>query len=221
MAQTVGTFEANSKGDVSDDVFRTLRAEASAEPPKTKGSRFIGVAAPVSSADAALEVVAEVRRREHSARHHGWAYRLGLDAPAPRSSDDGEPSGSTGVPILREIEGRDLFNTVVVVTRYYGGTKLGVGGLARAYGEAAGLALEAAPLKRVVMRAPVTIAFAFEDTSPAMRLLDVFDAVLKDQSYSAQGTTLRLAVRRSQVADLEAAFVEATAGRGTVVGEAP
>lgn len=203
---------------MSDDVFRTLRAEATAEPPKTKGSRFIGVVSPAPSAEAALEVVAEVRQREHAARHHGWAYRLGPDAPAPRSSDDGEPSGSTGVPILREIEGRDLYHTVAVVTRYYGGTKLGVGGLARAYGEAAGLALEAAPLKRVVVREPVTLAFSFDDTSPAMRLLDLFDAVLEDQSYSVEGTQLRLSVRRSQVSDLEAAFVEATAGRGTVVG---
>lgn len=201
-----------------DDEYFTLRARASAEPPKTKGSRFIGVAAPARSAEDALEVVEAVRREEHAARHHGWAYRLGPDAPASRSSDDGEPSGSTGVPILREIEGRDLFETVVVVTRYYGGTKLGVGGLARAYGEAAGLALEAAPGKRVVVREPVVLAFAFEDTSPAMRLLDQFDAVLEDQAYSAAGTTLTLAVRRSQVHALEAAFIEATAGRGTVVG---
>ena len=202
---------------MADDVFRTLRARATAEPPKTKGSRFIGVAAPAQSAAAALEVVASVRAQEHAARHHGWAYRLGPDAPAPRSSDDGEPSGSTGGPILREIEGRDLFQTVVVVTRYYGGTKLGVGGLARAYGEAAGLALEAAPGRTVVVREPVVLAFAFDDTAPAMRLLDQFDAVLEDQAYSAEGTRLTLAVRRSQVAALEAAFVEATAGRGEVV----
>ncbi|MGB3542622.1 IMPACT family protein, partial [Rubrivirga sp.] len=160
---------------------------------------------------------AEVRKAEHAARHHGWAYRLGPDAPSPRSSDDGEPSGSTGVPILREIEGRELFNAVVVVTRYYGGTKLGVGGLARAYGQAAGLALEGAPGRTVVVREPVVLAFAFDDTSPAMRLLDQFDAEVQDQAYSAEGTRLTLAVRRSQVSALEAAFVEATAGRGEVV----
>lgn len=200
------------------DTFRTIAGPARAEPPKTKGSRFIGDAAPVASAEEALAVVEAVRAREHAARHHGWAYRLGLDAPAPRSSDDGEPSGSTGPPILREIEARDLYGVVCVVTRYYGGTKLGVGGLQRAYGEAAGLALEAARPRVVVVRVPVRLAFAFGDTSPAMRLLDVFDAEVADQRYSPEGTELDLLVRRSEADALEAAFVEATAGRGAVLG---
>jgi len=199
------------------DTFRTLAAPAHAEPPKTKGSRFIGSAFPVADAAEALALVETVRQREHAARHHGWAYRLGLDAPAPRSSDDGEPSGSTGVPILREIEGRDLYGVLVVVTRYYGGTKLGVGGLARAYGEAAGLALDAARSREVVLRAPVRLAFAFADTAAAMRLLDVFDAEVAEQTYSPEGTTLDLQVRRSHAGPLAEAFVEGTAGRGEVV----
>ncbi len=104
-----------------------------------------------------------------------------------------------------------------MVTRYYGGTKLGVGGLARAYGQAAGAALDAARLRRVTVRVPVRLAFAFDDTSPAMRLLDRFDAEVADQSYSPAGTELSLRVRRSQAGALRAAFVEATAGRGTVL----
>ncbi|WP_420454045.1 IMPACT family protein [Rubrivirga sp.] len=200
------------------DSYRTLAAPSQAEPPKTKGSRFIGDAFRARSADEALAHVEAVRAREHAARHHGWAYRLGPDAPAPRSSDDGEPSGSTGPPILREIEARELYRVVVVVTRYYGGTKLGVGGLARAVGEAAGAALDAARKQVVTVRVPVRLAFAFEDTSPAMRLLDVFDAEVADQSHSAEGTELALRVRRSEAEPLRAAFVEATAGRGRVIG---
>ncbi len=199
------------------DAYRTLAAPSRAEPSKTKGSRFIGDALPARSADEALGHVEAVRAQEHAARHHGWAYRLSPDAPSPRSSDDGEPSGSTGPPILREIEGHDLYRVVVVVTRYYGGTKLGVGGLARAYGEAAGAALDAARVRRVIVRVPVRLAFAFEDTAPAMRLLDVFDAEVADQSYSAEGTELALRVRRSEAEPLRAAFVEATAGRGRIV----
>jgi len=199
------------------DTFRTVAAPARAEPPKTKGSRFIGAAFPAGSAEEALDHVASVRQREHAARHHGWAYRLGPDAPAPRSSDDGEPSGSTGPPILREIEGRGLFRTVVVVTRYYGGTKLGVGGLARAYAEAAGLALDAARVRTVTLRVPVRLGFAFDDTAPAMRLLDQFDAEVAGQAYSPAGTELVLRVRRSEAEALKAAFIEATAGRGAVL----
>ena len=190
---------------------------ASAEIDKIKGSRFLADALPAASADAALAAVEGVRSREHAARHHCWAYRLGPDDPAPRSSDDGEPGGSAGAPILREVEGRALYRVAVVVTRYYGGTKLGVGGLARAYGAAAGAALDAGRVRRVVLREPVRLAFAFADTAPAMRLLDRFDAEVAGQSHAADGTTLALAVRRSQAPALRAAFVEATGGRGRVI----
>ena len=170
----------------------------------------------MASAEAALDHLEALRKAAYTATHHCWAYRLGPDEPAPRFNDDGEPSGSAGAPILREIEGRELFGCLVVVTRYYGGTKLGVGGLQRAYGEAAGAALDAARRRRVVIRVPVRLAFAFDDTSPAMRLLDQFDAEVADQAYSPEGTELTLAVRRGQVDALAAAFVEATAGRGRV-----
>ena len=199
------------------DTFRTLAAPVRAEPPKTRGSRFVALAAPVASADAARAAVERVRRREAGATHAAWAYRLGPDRPAPRSSDDGEPGGSAGPPVLREIEGRDLFGVVVVVARHYGGTKLGVGGLARAYGSAAGAALDAGRARVVVLREPVRLAFAFGDTAAAMRLLDVFDAVVAGQSHAPEGTRLDLRVRRSQAPALREAFVEATAGRGAVL----
>ena len=198
------------------DTFRTLVRPADAEPPKSKGSRFIGDAFPVATEAEALEAVDRVRAREHAATHVCWAYRLGVDGAAVRSADDGEPGGTAGAPILREIEGRDLTDCLVTVTRYYGGTKLGGGGLARAYGEAAGAALDAAPVRTVVVRQPVALRFAFGDTSAAMRLLDRFDAEIRDQTHSPEGTRLVLAVRQSQTDELAAAFVEATSGRGEV-----
>ena len=200
------------------DTFRTLVRAATAEPPKTKGSRFLGDAVPVATEDEARAAVDAVRAREHAATHVGWAYRLGAEGDRFRSADDGEPGGTAGVPILREIEGRGLTDCLVTVTRYYGGTKLGAGGLARAYGEAAGAALDAAPVRTVVVRQPVALRFAFGDTSAAMRLLDRFDAEIRDQSHRPDGTRLVLAVRRSQADALAAAFVEATSGRGRVEG---
>lgn len=204
---------------MTHDIYRTLAAAHDAEPPKVKGSRFLAHVAPATDADAALAVVERVRKEAYSASHHCWAYRLGPDEPAPRFSDDGEPNGSAGAPILREIEGRALHHIVVVVTRYYGGTNLGVGGLARAYGGAAGDALDAAPKRRVVLRDPVRLAFAFSDTAPAMRLLDQFDAHVVRQSHTARGTELALAVKRSQVEAIQQAFVEATSGRGQIVSD--
>lgn len=198
------------------DVFHTLAAATESEPPKIKGSRFLAEAFPVRSEAEAQERLAAVRKREHAATHHVWAVRLGAGGVG-RSSDDGEPSGSSGPPVLREIEGRDLTDVLVVVTRYYGGTKLGVGGLMRAYAEAAGAALDAGRVQTVVVRVPVRLRFAFADTSPAMRLLDRFDAEVAGQTHTASGTELDLRVRRSEVDALRAAFVDATAGRGEVV----
>ena len=198
------------------DTFRTLVRTVAAEPPKTKGSRFIGDAFPVATEDEALGAVDVVRAREHAATHVCWAYRLGPDGSLFRSADDGEPNGTAGAPILREIEGRDLTDCLVAVTRYYGGTKLGAGGLARAYGDAARAVLDVAAVRTVVVRQPVALRFAFGDTSAAMRLLDRFDAEIEDQTHSPDGTRLVLAVRQSQADELAAAFVEATSGRGEV-----
>lgn len=198
------------------DTFRTLAGHRSAEPPKSKGSRFIGEAFPVTSESAALEAVDAVRAREHAATHVCWAYRLGPEGTRVRAADDGEPSGTAGQPILREIEGHDLTECLVTVTRYYGGTKLGAGGLARAYGEAAALVLDAARVRTIVVRVPVELRFGFGDTSAAMRQLDVFDAEMADQVYTPEGTVLTLNVRQSEAEGLAAAFVEATSGRGTV-----
>ena len=202
------------------DTFRTLSRRVAAEGAKVKGSRFPAEAAPAASAEAALAFVEAVRRREHAARHHCWAYRLGESGQTWRASDDGEPSGTGGAPILREIEGRELTGCVVVVTRYYGGTKLGAGGLARAYGDAAALVLDAAADAGAVatrtIRVPVTLGFAFADTSAAMRTAEAFDALVDGQDYTADGGALRLLVRRSQAEELAAAFIDATAGRGHV-----
>src|SRR5690606_12889518 len=103
------------------DRYRTLAAPAAAEPPKVKGSRFIGEAFPAGSEDEAAALLEAVRRREHAATHHCWACRFGAPGPTgdgarPRYSDDGEPGGSAGLPILREIDKRGLSDVLVVVT---------------------------------------------------------------------------------------------------------
>ncbi len=109
-----------------------------------RGSEFVGRAAPAETVEAAEGFVDEVARREPDATHHVPAYRVRADPFREYASDDGEPSGSAGKPVLSVLQGRDLENVVVVVTRYYGGTNLGVGGLVRAYSRAANEAVDAA-----------------------------------------------------------------------------
>lgn len=182
---------------------------------KVRGSRFIAEALPVADESAAEEHVESVRRREFSASHHCTAFRIGADARLFRYNDDGEPSGTAGQPILRQIEGRNLTDTLVVVTRYFGGTKLGTGGLMRAYGDAAAAALDAAGEKKHVMSACLFVSFDYEDTSPAMLVLQKFDAEVV-QSFYTETTRLEVAVPRSRVDAFEAAFVDALGGRGSL-----
>ncbi|MDX1531065.1 MAG: YigZ family protein [Rhodothermales bacterium] len=194
------------------DTYRTLAAPARAEAPKVKGSRFLADAFPVATEAEAEARLHEVRAREPGATHHCWAYRL--DADRFRASDDGEPTGTAGLPILRQIDGRSLRHVLVVVTRYYGGTKLGTGGLIRAYGEAAGAVLDAADVTERVERVAVRLRFAYADTAPARQALHRFDAEVAEERYAAE-TELLVRVRRSEVEALRAAFTDALGGRGS------
>ena len=201
------------------DSYRTLDAAASAER-TVEGSHFLAEAVPVSSRAAAEEAVAAVREREHKASHHCSAYRVGVAGDQFHYDDDGEPSGTAGQPILRQIDGRDLTNTLVVVTRYFGGTELGTGGLARAYGDAAAAALEAAAIAERVVRVPVRIEYAYDDTTPAEQVLRRFDTTVQASDYT-EVTTLTVGVRQSEVEAFVEAFTNALGGRGTTlrVGE--
>ncbi|MDO1483450.1 IMPACT family member yigZ [Rhodococcus rhodochrous] len=115
---------------------------------EVKHSRFLAAVRRVATADAALAFVDEQRRLYPDARHHCWAFVVGDDpsARAERSSDDGEPGGTAGIPMLQVLHHRDLVNVAVVVTRWFGGIKLGAGGLVRAYSGAVATALDEAPL---------------------------------------------------------------------------
>ena len=109
---------------------------------KDNGSRFIALAFPVETEAQVKEIVAGIRKEYHDARHHCFAYRLGYKGDLWRASDDGEPSGSAGRPILGQIDSLGLSDVLVVVVRYFGGTLLGTGGLMVAYREASKEALE-------------------------------------------------------------------------------
>lgn len=202
-------------GPIMSDTYRTLGASSRAKQ-TVDGSRFLADAMPVSTRDEASDGLGAVRDREPNATHHCWAYRLGKAGDDVRYDDDGEPGGTAGQPILRQIDTRDLTNTLVVVTRYFGGTELGTGGLARAYGKAAAAALDRAPTVERVVRTPVRLRFDYDDTSPAQRVLRRFDTEVRDSDYT-DVTTLTVGVRQSEVEAFVDAFTNALSDRGDVL----
>lgn len=148
-------------GNPPPDSVRVLAGPGRSEFTEQR-SRFIGFAVPVEGEDAARAALADLSRQYHDARHACCAWRLGAPPPpAEYRSDDGEPSGSAGEPILAALRKADVTNAMVVVIRYFGGVKLGTGGLARAYGAAAAEALAAAPVRDLPLGRTFSIAFPY------------------------------------------------------------
>lgn len=198
-----------------NDTFRTLEEVGRAEQ-VVDGSRFLAEALPVSDREGVQARVQTIRDREHKATHHCSAYRLGVEGDDARYNDGGEPSGTAGPPILHQIDARNLTNTLVVVTRYFGGTELGTGGLTRAYGDAASAALEQTLVVERVVRTPVRIRFSYDDTSPTQQVLEQFDTEMQNSQYT-DVTTLTVGVRRSEVDAFVEAFTNALSDRGEVL----
>jgi len=156
--------------------MKTIRANARYQI-KVKSSKFIANAHPISSVEQAKSVLGTIRKEFHDARHHCFAFKIGEgDRAITRTSDDGEPSGTAGAPILQVIEGNNFTNLLVVVTRYFGGTKLGIGGLARAYSEVTKEVLEIAKPKILLDSVRCEIQTNFADQSLVMRILNQFHA---------------------------------------------
>lgn len=195
--------------------YRTVAAAGLAEIEVSR-SRFLAQASRVATEEEARAVIERIRREHPDARHHCSAFVLGPGRAIERSNDDGEPSGTAGAPILDTLRGHDLTDTVVVVTRWFGGTLLGTGGLARAYGDAARAALDAAgSLVRVRHR----VAVVEIEHARAGRLehdLRARGIEVLDVDY-AVAVRIRVAVRPEDVDDLEHLVAEATAGEGSVI----
>ncbi len=178
-----------------------------------KGSRFVATVTPAPDEGAAMSAIDAVRAEWPGATHHCWAYRL-MDGRT-RSADDGEPGGSAGRPILARIEGNDLHGLVVVVTRWYGGTKLGVGGLIRAYGGCAGMALDRAVVVEIPRTVPRQVTFDYADTAAVKQALAEVGLAPSAEDYGAR-VTLLLDVPEAEAAEVEGVLRDRTAGRATI-----
>ena len=194
------------------DRFLSVREPFHFEDEPTKGSRFVGSVAPAANEERALAFLEEVRARFPDASHHAWAYRLGRTGDVFRFHDDGEPGGSAGRPILAQLEGHGVTAVVAVVTRWFGGTKLGVGGLVRAYGGAAGRALDLAPLETVVLTRRLRVTFPYEATAGVQGWLAASGFEPRSSDYGEE-VRLEFDVPEGEWDGVRAALRDATAGR--------
>lgn len=143
---------------------------------KEKGSKFIGFAYPVNSEAEVKRHLEKIYEDHPKATHHCYAYRLGMNGENHRANDDGEPSGSAGLPIYNQILAHDITNVLVVVVRYYGGVKLGVGGLVKTYKESAKITLDEAEIvvKELEIQLEITFGYAYQNL--VFTILNKFDA---------------------------------------------
>ena len=142
---------------------------------KEKGSKFVAYSYPVYSEEEVKEKIEEVKRLEHAARHHCYAYILNPDKSAQRANDDGEPSSTAGKSILGQILSNDLTNLLIVVVRYFGGVKLGVPGLIRSYKTAASDSIAAAIIITKTIKEQYEVGFKYPQMNNVMRLVKEFD----------------------------------------------
>lgn len=153
-----------------DDTYKMLSAPGDGLY-KEKGSKFIATAFTVTSEDEVKQALAEVKKKYYDARHHCYAYMIGPDKSCFRSSDDGEPSGTAGKPILNQILSKDVTNVCVIVVRYFGGIKLGVSGLINAYKTAAREALDNAVIVEKTVNEVYSLEFPYALMNDVMRVL--------------------------------------------------
>ena len=172
---------------------------------EVKHSRFLAIAGPATTPEAALAFIATVGTAD--ATHNCWAYRIG---GLYRSSDDGEPAGTAGRPILAAIDGQGFDQVAVVVTRWYGGIKLGAGGLVRAYGGCAAECLRTAPREPLVETRELRLSYPFEHTGVVHAALAAHEAEKLDETFDTSGATLTLRLPSGRVDALRAHLRDAT-----------
>ena len=197
------------------DIYYTIEEQEESELVINK-SRFIGQAYPVNNRDKAQGVLQIIKSTHYEARHHCFAYIIGSEGLEYRFSDDGEPSGTGGKPILFVINKFDIKDIIVVVTRYFGGTKLGAGPLARAYSESAQLVLEKCIKKPVYITKKIKIFTAYEDFSAIKSLLDQY-SVFHEEKF-ADSIEIIADIPISKIEEFANLVISVSSGRsGTLI----
>ncbi|MBT8257923.1 MAG: YigZ family protein [Bacteroidia bacterium] len=187
---------------LASDQFITIKKAVEGEPYKEKGSKFIGFAYPVRTEEEVKTILETLKKKHHTARHFCYAYQLGFPEVNYRANDDGEPNNSAGKPILGQIHASNLTDVLVVVLRYYGGTKLGVGGLIQAYKTAAQYCLEEAEDMVLTLKKEFQLKFEYPLLSKVMRLIKEHDIEIIKQEL-LENCKIKIGVRQQQAEEIE------------------
>lgn len=185
-----------------EDVFKTIEGPAEGIY-KEKGSRFIALAYPVTSEEEIRNIVGGLKEKYYDARHHCYAWRLGVAKTHFRANDDGEPSSTAGKPILGQIQSNDLTNILIVVIRYFGGIKLGVSGLINAYREAAADALRNAVIIEKTIDEQLRIHFSYLVMNDVMKIVKEEEPDVLERNFEMECDML-LSIRQKDMPALRA-----------------
>ncbi|SIT09027.1 IMPACT family protein [Alicyclobacillus vulcanalis] len=191
--------------------FLTVATRFEAEMVEKK-SRFLAAAVPVRTESDALAALSEVRARHPGARHHVYAYRMGVQVPHERFSDDGEPSGTAGRPVLEVIRRQGITNVLVIVTRYFGGILLGANGLVRAYTEAAAAVLSGAPKLHCSRMCDIQVTCGYEHYGKLTHLFEQQDLRIYHPEF-AESVRFTLVVMEESVPSVLTLLSDATSGQ--------
>ena len=168
--------------------YKTIKSPAESKF-TVKGSKFLGYAYPVENSDKIESILHDIRKKHYDATHHCYAWQLGYSNDITfRYNDDGEPSGTAGKPIYGAIQRLDLTHVLIISIRYYGGTKLGTGGLIRAYGQSAADTLDAAKIKTVEIGDKIEFVSSYEHHPIIMRVVNQYHIISFDQQFAEDVT---------------------------------
>ncbi len=198
------------------EFFVTIDSACGPEEFREKNSRFISFVFPVTSAEEADGVVSRLRKEYRDANHVCFAFRLGNEKGEEayfRFSDDGEPGSTAGFPIYNEIKSKDYLNVLVAVVRYFGGIKLGTGGLVRAYAAGARKVLDISSAVTVYIKKEVALNFPYDLTGEIMQVVQRFSLDILHREYRANGVALKLAVPVAQMANVAKAVTDMSGGK--------
>ncbi len=171
--------------DETTDAYKTIEEPSEETLFKDRNSKFFGYAFPVLNEDNVKEAIDSLKKKHHSARHFCYAWQLGVETISYRVNDDGEPNNSAGMPIYGQIQAFDVTNILIVSVRYFGGTKLGVGGLINAYRSSAQLAIEASKIVKKTIYIQFQLSFGYDLMNKVMR-------IIKEKQLTIVSQTLEL-----------------------------
>lgn len=186
------------------DTYRTIETPAEGLY-KDKGSKFLSFVFHVDTAEQAMKIVADIRKKYYDARHICYAYMLGAERTEFRVNDDGEPSGTAGRPILGQINSNELTNLLIVVVRYFGGILLGTSGLITAYKSAAANAIENTEVVEKVIETQYYVRFGYQQMSYVMRTLKELNANIIQQ-IQQETCEIQYTIRNSNIQQMETKF---------------